>query len=370
MRRASGLFWRVFLAVLATTLGAVAVVGFIARFALTRAFDSYLGMPTSPMGGRGMGRQMLGAAEQTFLTSIDASVLLGAAIATLIATAAAYIIARHLTRPIRDLEVAVLAFAGGDSDSRVTPSGPAEVVALSTAFNDLADSLSEAEELRHRMIADVAHELRNPIAAARAQSEGMAEGVLAVDRARLESVAEDMKHLSALVDDLQELALAQAGELRYEMLEVDLGALVTEEVARAAALAGPGVAVRADIPGEPIVVRGDERRLSEVLRNLLGNALRHTTTGDITLSVSAAGGIADVRVSDTGEGIPDADLPYVFERFYRADAARAASTGGAGLGLAISRQIVEDHGGAVFAEHTPGGGATVGFRLPLGGSTD
>lgn len=367
MRQTQGLFWRVFLAVLATTLGAVAVVGLIARYALASAFDSYLTTLPMPMGsGGGMGRRMLGAAEQTFLASVDRSVFIGALIACVVASVAAYLIARHLTRPLRNLETAVVAFSAGDRESRATPGGPAEVVALSTAFNDMAESLSRAEMLRQRMVADIAHELRNPIAAARAQSEGMAEGVLAVDRGRLESVAEDMKHLSSLVDDLQELALAEAGELRYDMGEVDLGALAAEEVARATALAREGVAIRAlTAEGGPLV-SGDYRRLSEVLRNLLGNAVRHTKRGSITLTIERADGWAEVRVADTGGGIPDADLPHIFERFYRADGARAASTGGAGLGLAIARRIVEDHGGEVFAEHTPGGGATVGFRIPLG----
>ena len=114
-----------------------------------------------------------------------------------------------------------------------------------------------------------------------------------------------------------------------------------------------------------MVVTGDAVRLSEVLRNLLSNALRHTRQGSVTVVLRVADGLAEVRVVDTGEGMADEDLALVFERFYRADAARAADTGGAGLGLAISRRIVQDHGGSVFAEHNPAGGAIVGFRLPL-----
>lgn len=362
MRPRTGLFLRVFLGVLATTLGAVAVVGLVTRYALMRAFDSYLSMTGVGM-GRGMGGRMLGGAEQTFLASVDRSALLGALFAFVGAVVAAYVIARIITKPIRQLELAVLALASGDSAARVEAHGPAEIVALSTAFNDMADSLSTAEELRRRLVADVAHELRNPIAAARAQTEGMAEGVLPVDRARLDSVAEDMSHLSSLVDDLQELALAEAGELRYEMVPMDLAALLQEEASRGDALAPPGVSVRALVPGRPVEIDGDPRRLSEVLRNLLGNALRHTAAGTISVELEQLDEEIEVRVVDSGEGIPEEDLPYIFERFYRADAARTATTGGAGLGLAIARRIVEDHGGAVFARHTPEGGATVGFRL-------
>lgn len=366
MRQPTGLFWRVFAGVLVTTLGGVLIVGLVTRVALMSAFDSYLQLRSGMgMGSMGGGRMMLGAAEETFLATIDRSALLGAVFAIVAAIAAAYIIARVVTRPVRELELAVHSFASGDRTSRVDARGPAEIAALSTAFNSMADSLAAEEELRRRLVADIAHELRNPIAAARAQAEGMAEGVLATDRSRLESVAEDMIHLSALVDDLQELALAEAGELRYEMVPVDLSVLVAEEAARGEALAAPGVEVRAIVPPGGVTVDGDMRRLSEVLRNLLGNALRHTRAGSITLEVEPRPGEVEVRVVDTGEGIPEANLPYVFERFYRADAARAATTGGAGLGLAIARQIVRDHGGEVFARSTAGGGATVGFTLPV-----
>jgi len=364
MRRSASLFWRVFLGVLAVALGAVLVVGVIARYALAAAFDAYLATLPAPR-GMGMGRHlMLGTAETTFLASVDRSVVLGSVVAVVIAIVAAWLIARSLSRPIRRLEDAAIALAAGDLESRVEVGGPEEIVALGEAFNHMADSLSRAEELRKRLVADVAHELRNPIAAARAQAEGMAEGVLGLTPERAASVAEDMEHLSELVNDLQELALAEAGEMVYSTQPLDLSALVEREVARASVSARAGVTVGPAIGDRPLAVEADERRISQVLRNLLGNALRHTASGSVTVEAFAEDGSVVVRVVDTGEGIPDADLAHVFERFYRADSSRAAGTGGAGLGLAISRRIVEDHGGSVFAGHTPGGGATVGFRLP------
>jgi signal transduction histidine kinase len=363
-------FWQVFLGVLAVALGAVALLGLITRWALSTAFDAYL--QTLPQGmnamGRprgGMGRMLLGSAEQTFIAAVDRSVLIGVIAAIALSIVAAYLIARHLTRPVLRLEEAALALADGDLTIRVEAGGPEEINALGEAFNHMADTLEESEELRRRLVADVAHELRNPIAAARAQAEGMAEGILSADTKRLGSLVEDMTHLSALVDDLQELAVAEAGRLAYEMHEIDLSDLVTREVERAAHVAAPGVTVAAQLPAGVVLVSGDERRLSEVLRNLLVNAARHTHAGAIKAEVTRAGEWLRIAVVDTGEGIPEADLPYVFERFYRADAARAADTGGAGLGLAISARIVRDHGGDVFAEKTPGGGATVGFTLPV-----
>lgn len=363
MKKAS-IFWRVFWSVLAVALGVVTAVGVIARLALASAFERYLESLPTPM-GPGMGRHMmLGSAEQAFIASVDRSVLIGGVIAVAVAALAAWLIAGSLSRPLRDLEHAALALASGDLSQRVEARGPQESVALGEAFNGMAASLARAEGLRRRLVADVAHELRNPVAAARAQAEGMAEGVLPTTPARIRSVLDDLAHLGALIDDLQQLALSDAGELRYERGPVDLAALVRDETQRAAELARSGVAVEAAGAGERCIVIGDARRLSEVLRNLLGNATRHTSEGSVVARLARGGDRVTLRVVDTGEGIPAADLPNVFERFYRADAARAADSGGAGLGLAIVRRIVEDHGGGVFAEPTPGGGATVGFWLP------
>ena len=148
------------------------------------------------------------------------------------------------------------------------------------------------------------------------------------------------------------------------MVSLDLAHLISREVNRAAPATAPAVSLTAAGVDSPALVSGDEHRLSEVLRNLLANAVRHTPSGSIRVDLASDARSYRVSVIDTGEGIPPEDLAYVFERFYRADAARANHTGGAGLGLAISRRIVLDHGGDMFAEPTPGGGATVGFTLP------
>lgn len=366
MRRASLLF-QTFVAILMVALGAVLAVGLIARDALTSAFDAYLATLPTPAGGMhmGRGRAMLGAAEQTFVTTVDRAVYVGAFVAIVIAAVAALLIARYLSRPLRHLETAAENLAAGDLSERVEVSGPAEVAALGGAFNSMADSLEKAEILRRRLVADVAHELRNPIAAARAQAEGMAEGILVADANLLGSLVEDLQHLSTLVDDLQEIAVADAGRMHYEMAPVDLVGLMRREADRAQATARPGVSVTLDAPDGPLLVSADERRISQVLRNLLANATRHTTHGSVTVSATRGAGIVEVRVRDTGEGIPETDLPHIFERFYRADSARASTTGGAGLGLAISKTIIEDHKGEVFAEGEFGSGTTVGFRLPL-----
>ncbi len=359
---------QVFLAILGVSLMSATIVGLAARTSLAAAFERYLGSLPSPsgQGRRGMGRMVLSAAEQAFVSGVDRSVVLASVLAVLVAAVVAVGLAAYLARPIKRLETAVHGLAGGDMARRVAIDGPAEVASLGDSFNRMADSLARVEQLRRRMTADVAHELRNPLAAARAQAEGMAEGVLPRDDARIASLVEDLAHLSALVDDLQELAMAEAGSLSYDMREVDLAELVARESDRARALLKPGVELRALVaPEGGVLVRGDERRLAQVLRNLFTNAARHTAAGSVGASVSVEQGRAVVRVTDTGSGIGSDDLAHIFERFYRADEARASDTGGAGLGLAISRMIVVDHGGEVFAQSTPGEGTTVGFSLPL-----
>jgi signal transduction histidine kinase len=153
--------------------------------------------------------------------------------------------------------------------------------------------------------------------------------------------------------------------MHYEFSPIDLGELAGRETERAAATAQYGVRVVLNEVDADLLVMADERRLSQVLRNLLTNATRHTSQGSVAVSLKRKADRVEVRVTDTGEGIPEADLPHIFERFYRADAARAAKTGGAGLGLAISKSIVEDHSGTMFAESVVGVLTTVGFSLPL-----
>ncbi len=362
------LFFQVFTSTLIVSLASILATGLIARAALSRAFDDYMvhiADTTGMMPGRGMGRMVIGSAEQTFLSAVDRGIVVSALVAVVIAAIAAYLVARSLSRPVGQLTAGARALAAGDLDHRVDVGGPEELGELADAFNDMAGSLEQAELLRRRLVSDVAHELRNPIAALRAQAEGVAEGVLPLDDARVASMVDDISHLSRLVDELQELSVAEAGRLRYEWADLDACDLVRREVERARAIVSDEVSLHAECPPDAVAVRADEFRIAQVLRNLLANAARHTSTGEIVVSVAERDGVARVAVRDTGSGIPAEDLPHIFERFYRADAARSSATGGTGLGLAISRRIVEDHSGTVTAESTPGAGTTIAFTLPL-----
>lgn len=368
MKRFS-LITQVFLSIVVVSLAAVLATGLIARGTLEGAFSNYLtGGGTGGMGpGSGMGRQMLlGHAERTFLAAVDSGIAGSALVAVALAALGAWLLARYLVRPLRNLTAASRALAGGDLTHRVDEEGPAEVAGLASAFNEMAVSLAESEGLRQRMVSDVAHELRNPIAALRAQIEGIADGILPADEGRVSSLVEDVGMLSRLVDDLQELSVAEAGRLRYEHTAFDLVALVSAEAARVRPMAGPGVEVTTDIDAGPIPVVADEFRIAQVVRNLLSNAVRHTEAGTVTARVvTVDGSRVRVTIHDTGVGIAEDDLPRIWERFYRVDTARANETGGTGLGLAISRRIITDHGGSVFARSAPGQGSEIGFELPL-----
>ncbi len=369
MRR-SKLIWQVFISILAVSLASIFVTGIIAREALSSAFQSYLVAAPTHMGvvqghgGIGLGRVFLGVAEQSFMSGVDRGIVLSALAAVVFAALTAALLARYLTRPLRTLTDGAKAVAQGNLEHRVQVNGPGEVSDLAEAFNEMAGSLQESEVFRRRLVSDVAHELRNPIAALRAQAEAMSEGVLPMTEERMSSIVEDLSHLSRLVGDLQEFSTAEAGGLRYDHEQFDMCELVTRETERTSLLVSGDVAVTAVCDAEPCVVDADAFRVAQVLRNLLGNAVRHTRQGTITVRVNRAQGWVRVTVEDTGDGIPEHDLPFIFERFYRADTARASTTGGIGLGLSISKHIVEDQGGTVFADSTEGVGSSIGFSLP------
>jgi len=370
VRQRTPLIWQVFISVLLIALSSVLVAGVLIRRALDSTFTAYLsGLPDPTGTGHGMGRRLLGAAEQTFIANVDKGIWLAALVAIVIAALGALFVARRVSRPLSRLTASASRFAAGALDERVDTSGPREVGELADAFNDMADSLGEAEALRRRLVADVAHELRNPVAALRAQLEGVAEGVIEMDDARAASLVDDVNQLSRLVEDLQTLSVAEAGRLPYLIQRIDLTDVVASEVDRAKPHAGEAVQISIDASGASFDVDADASRVASVVRNLLSNAVRHTHAGSIRVILRAPDGLVRVEVHDTGEGIPAKDLPYIFERFYRADSARAQDTGGAGIGLAIAKRIIEDQGGTMFASSDPGQGAIVGFELPAASPT-
>jgi signal transduction histidine kinase len=294
-------------------------------------------------------------------------------LATLVSALAAVLIGSALVlgllRPVRELTSAAQALAGGDLGQRVPVRTSDELGELSSTFNRMADSLEKAERLRQEMTADIAHELRNPLAVMQARVEAVIDGVYPPSAESLEPVLEQSKLLNRLVDDLRTLALVDAGQLELEITDVDLNLLAQRVVDghQTHAMAAE-VELRASIPaGKTIQTCGDAARLQMVLGNLLSNALRHTPAGGevvVSLAGGSEGEWTRIEVKDSGEGIPEESLPYVFERFYRADRARSRQAGGSGLGLSIARKLVEAHGGKIRANNRPEGGALIVVELP------
>jgi len=291
------------------------------------------------------------------------------AFAAVLLGAAAFFSSR-VTRPLTRLTLAARTMAEGDLTTRVEGSAVREIDELAGAFNTMASSLADADRQRRQMTADVAHELRTPLSIIRGRLEGIQDGIYSLTREQVATLLGETALLERLIEDLRILALAEAGQLPLYMENIGPASLL-EDVARSFQKEGhdQGVEVRvADMPGLP-EIEVDTQRISQVLGNLVANALRHTPAGGTVLLSAWAGtgqqqGMVCISVSDTGRGIAPADLPHIFDRFYRADPARARSGGGAGLGLAIAKRIIEAHHGAIWVESTPGKGTTVSFSLP------
>ncbi|MBC7220693.1 HAMP domain-containing protein [Candidatus Bipolaricaulota bacterium] len=299
--------------------------------------------------------------EEDFLRSIQRAVLVGGAAALVAAALLAVLLAAQLSRPLKRLILATARIAKGDLAHRVTIRTQDEIGRLGRAFNEMAVALESSEKSRQNLLADVAHELRTPLAVVRGNLEGMLDGVFPLTPEGLALVYDQILHLADLVEDLRTLTLAEAGHLQLVREPTDIGDLVravVEGVRPTAAEERVTLVVEAQ-PGFRADV--DPRRIRQVLGNLLDNALRYSPPGGtVTVSVRPEGVEILVTVRDQGPGISPQDLPHVFERLYRGDASRSGE--GTGLGLAIARELVQAHGGRIWVENQ--GGAVFTFTLP------
>jgi signal transduction histidine kinase len=255
----------------------------------------------------------------------------------------------------------------GDLSQRVQNLSTDEIGGLGHAFNAMASSLQQAEQLRRNMVGDVAHELRTPLSNLQGYLEALRDKVIEPTPDVISSLHEESLLLNHLVNDLQELSLAEAGQLKLVRQPTALAGIVQQVVALIQpAAAAKKLTLCVDVPDDLPLVNVDGGRIAQVVRNLLDNALAYTPEGS-TIGVEGRGEGSEVRVSvrDTGLGIEPDKLPHVFERFYRADPSRTRATGGTGLGLVIVKQWVEAHGGHVWAESTPGAGSTFSFTVPV-----
>jgi signal transduction histidine kinase len=304
--------------------------------------------------------------EVGFLNSVNQQLLLAVVAVGLAALLFTWLLSRRMLGPIEALTSAAGRMEKGDLSQRVAASSRDEIGELGRAFNSMAVGLERLEQLRRGMVSDIAHELRTPLSNIRGYLEAMRDGVTRPDPALIASLHEEALLLTRLVDDLQQLELADAGQLKLVRQEVDLGDVIEQAVITSRpAAASKDVSVTTEVEPDLPPVNADRERVGQVLRNLLDNAIRHTPEGgSVTVAARDEGVEIELRVRDSGAGIPPEHLPNIFERFYRADSSRTRSTGGAGLGLSIARQLVELHGGRIRAESAEGEGSTFYFTLP------
>jgi signal transduction histidine kinase len=357
----------VILFALVVALGTLAV-GLVAAFILRR-------LPTVRLQLAGLGlvavllplAAVLLSGAVMFNSGHDFTVLAVATASATAALAAAFLLGGSIMRSIQRIRSASAQLSRGDLGARAPEDGPDELAELAASFNEMASNVEQLFDARRQLVAWASHDLRTPLASMQAMLEALEDGLAEPDR-YLPALQEQVRTLGLLVDDLFELARIDAGVLTFEIREASLSGVVEsclrglEAEARAR-----HIRLEARYNGSPATALCAPDKVERVLYNLITNALRHTPSdGSVAVLVEPLRDEVQVTVEDTGEGIPAESVRRVFDRFWRGDRARSRAKGGAGLGLAIARGLVEAQGGRIWAENRPGGGAKISFTLPKG----
>jgi two-component system sensor histidine kinase BaeS len=379
MKKSLGL--RLFLSYLVVILVSMVVMVVVTQLTLPGAYGRHLGM-MEQMGSSqdgawmGLGRsQVLNAKVGEGLFSNFRSsfyeALLWAGMVTLVAAlAVSGIISRGISSPVHAMTVASLRISEGHYDERVANGGKDELGLMANSFNSMASKLEQNELFRRQLIGDVAHELRTPLTTIQGSMEGLTDGILPATTETFEQIRQETFRLSQLVDDLQELSRVEAGAYRLDRKLVSVADLVSFTLKRMQhQFDVKKVALVSEINTSLPLVNVDEHRIGQVLLNLLGNALQFTPAGGmVIISAELNGSVVEVGVKDNGIGVPEEHLAHIFDRFYRVDKSRSRSGGGSGVGLTISKYLIEAHGGRIWAESKGQGmGSTFHFTLPLAG---
>jgi len=279
------------------------------------------------------------------------------------------VVFRNFGTPLANIMAAADAVAEGNLTTRVEEKGPREFRRMAHSFNHMTAELERTDQQRRNLTADVAHELRTPLHILQGNLEGLQDGLYQPTSEHIEAMLDEIQMLSRLVDDLQTLSLAEAGQLPLREEPIDITELLADiSTSFSGPLETAGIDLRVEIEGSPddLFIHGDAERFDQIFSNLIGNALRHTPAGgSILLRAAATPKGVQILVRDTGEGIPPEDLPYIFDRFWRGDKSRQRQSGvGSGLGLAIANQFVQAHGGKISVESLLGKGTTFSIYFP------
>ncbi|MCF7890185.1 HAMP domain-containing protein [Candidatus Bipolaricaulota bacterium] len=303
--------------------------------------------------------------EKIFLSSVNESITFAAIISVLAAVFLTLIYSRRTLKPINDITSAAERIERGNLDQEVKVKSRDEVGKLASAFNSMAEELKKQERLRKDMVSDVAHELRSPLTKIHGYLKAIKEGTMEANEKAIDSLYRNSKLLKRLVDDLQDLAMAEAGKLNLEKQPILLSDIISKaKESIHLRLEEGNLELNVGSNGK-VLLNVDPDRIHQVLQNLLENAIIHSPEGGtIQLGTELTDDQVEISISDEGEGIPKEDLPHVFDRFYRVDRSRSRTTGGTGLGLTISKELVEAHGGKIDVRSEEGEGSTFTVTLP------
>ncbi|MCU0514039.1 MAG: ATP-binding protein [Anaerolineae bacterium] len=323
----------------------------------------YLDIVHSPVGNMTIRRN-----RPLVISQISHLLLVFALISASLAIMAGFILAQTLVTPLSQLAATVQRLGRRDFTAQAAVKGSRELRAVAESINAMAHDLEQAETLRRNLVADVAHELRTPLAVLQANLQALLDGVYPLEQGEIEKLMAQTELLNRLINDLRELSQAEAHQLLLHRTPVILNELIPQTVAAFQSTAKKrDIHIDVQMPGEIITIQADKGRLQQVLHNLLQNAITHTPAQQtIRIQLFREARQIAIAVQDTGDGIPAAHLAHVFDRFYRVDRSRSRETGGTGLGLAIAKAIVELHGGTihVLSDGQPGHGTTFTLRLP------
>ena len=369
--------WKLFLSYLTIILVGVVSLAVAAEFHTPTAIERHMANMTMAMGENMDG--MMADLTENFSRAVNEILLVAASIATVTAVLVSTFVTRRIVKPVQEMKAASQRIANGRYDERVQAAGEDELAELGRSFNRMAYELAQTEERRRQLIGDVAHELRTPLSSIKSVMEGLQDGVLRPEPETFASVEQEVNRLQRLVRDLEELSKAEAGQIHLEKEKINPAELVETAVARLRPqFADKQVSLNTDIPPTLPAITADPARMTQVLLNLLGNALQYTPSGGRVIVQCAVGDnqistrqelITDrcllITVTDTGIGLTADQLAHIFERFYRVDKSRSRAGGGSGIGLTISKHLVEAHNGRLTAA-SPGlnQGSTFTIILP------
>ncbi|HEX2910142.1 MAG TPA: HAMP domain-containing sensor histidine kinase [Chloroflexia bacterium] len=360
--------WRLF-----ASYFAIIIVGVITLFATASLiagafFQADIKTILAEKGNSEAGVEALNAA---FNSGVHNSLLVAAVASLLAALVISIFVSGRLSQPLHEMIIAANRIASGHYEEKVKAPSVKEVAELAAAFNQMAISLEHNERLRRELVSDLAHELRTPLTAIEGYMEGLIDGVLEPTPATFGRVQREARRLHRLAQELGRLSEIDSPVLKLKLEKVAAREVIEEVVSKVhPQFEFKGITLEVSPPAEPngpLYVKADNDRLEQILINLLANALHYTDTGGhVRLSTRLIADRVEFTIQDTGIGIAEENLPYVFERFYRVDKSRSrhGNTGGSGIGLTIVRRLVEAHGGDIWIESKPGAGTTVHFSLP------